>query len=60
VKIKKKNLYTYCEQAGRRGKDYERKLNIIRVIKPRRMGWARHVSRMGERRSIQKSFGAVN
>jgi hypothetical protein len=23
VKIKTKNLYTYCEQVGRRGKDYE-------------------------------------
>ena len=28
--------------------------NIVRVIKPKRMGWARHVARMGESRGIYR------
>jgi hypothetical protein len=28
--------------------------NIIRVIKSRRMGWAGHVARMGERRDAYR------
>jgi len=28
--------------------------NIVRVIKSRRMGWAEHVSRMGERRDVYR------
>ena len=28
--------------------------NIIRVIKSRRMGWVRHVARMGERRGVYR------
>ena len=28
--------------------------NIIRVIKSRRVGWAVHVARMGERRSVYR------
>jgi hypothetical protein len=28
-------------------------LNIVRVIKSRRMGWAGHVARMGEERYLQ-------
>jgi len=28
-------------------------LNIVRVIKSRRMGWVSHVSRMGEEKHIQ-------
>jgi len=30
--------------------------NIVRVIKSRRMRWARHVARMGERRGIYKDL----
>jgi hypothetical protein len=30
--------------------------DIVRVIKSRTMGWAGHVSRMGERRGIYKVF----
>jgi hypothetical protein len=30
--------------------------NIIRVIKPKRMRWARHVARMGERRGAYKVY----
>jgi hypothetical protein len=29
-------------------------LNIVRVIKSRRMSWARHVARMGERRGVYR------
>ena len=29
-------------------------LNTVRVIKSRRMRWARHVSRMGERRDVYR------
>jgi hypothetical protein len=29
-------------------------LNIVRVIKSRRMRWARHVGRMGERRGVYR------
>ena len=28
--------------------------NIVRVIKPRRMRWARHVARMGEGRGVYR------
>jgi hypothetical protein len=28
--------------------------NIVRVVKSRRMGWARHVERMGEGRGVHK------
>ena len=28
--------------------------NIVRVIKSRRMGWAGHVARMGERRGVYR------
>jgi len=28
--------------------------NIVRVIKSRRMRWARHVARMGERRGVYR------
>jgi len=28
--------------------------NIVRLIKSRRMRWARHVARMGERRGVYK------
>jgi hypothetical protein len=28
--------------------------NIVRVIKPRRMRWAGHIERMGERRCVNK------
>ena len=28
--------------------------NIVRVIKPKRMGWARHVARMGESRGVYR------
>ena len=31
--------------------------NIVRVIKTRRMRWAGHVARMGERRGIYRVFG---
>ena len=31
--------------------------NIVQVIKPRRMKWAGHVERMGERRSVYRVFG---
>ena len=31
--------------------------NIVRVIKSRRMRWAGHVARMGERRGIYRVFG---
>jgi hypothetical protein len=30
--------------------------NIVWVIKSRRMGWARHVARMGEKRYIYRVF----
>jgi len=30
--------------------------NIVRVIKPRRMGWAGHVACMGERRDVYRVF----
>jgi hypothetical protein len=33
-------------------KDMYSSPNIIRTIKPRRMGWAGHVARVGERRGI--------
>ena len=29
-------------------------LNIVRVIKSRKMRWARHVARMGERRGVYR------
>jgi hypothetical protein len=29
-------------------------LNIVRVVKPRRMRWAGHVARMGEDRGVQR------
>jgi len=28
--------------------------NIVRVIKSRRMGWAGHIARMGERRGVYR------
>jgi len=31
--------------------------NIVRVIKSRRMGWAGHVARKGERRDVYRVFG---
>jgi hypothetical protein len=31
--------------------------NIVRVIKLRRMRWAGHVARMGERRDVYRVFG---
>jgi hypothetical protein len=31
-------------------------INIIRTIKSRRMGWARHVARMGEKRNAYRIF----
>ena len=31
--------------------------NIVRVIKSRRMRWAGHVARMGERRDVYKVYG---
>jgi hypothetical protein len=31
--------------------------NIIRVLKSRRMGWAGHVARMGEKESCIQDFG---
>jgi hypothetical protein len=31
--------------------------NIVRVVKSRRMRWAGHVARMGERRYVCKGFG---
>ena len=31
--------------------------NILRVVKSRRMRWAGHVARMGERRGLQGSGG---
>jgi hypothetical protein len=30
--------------------------NIVRVIKSRKMRWARHVTRMGERRGVHRYF----
>ena len=30
--------------------------NIVRVIKPRRMRWAGHVARMGEKRGVYRVF----
>jgi hypothetical protein len=38
-RLHKRELYDLCSSP-----------NIIRVIKSRRMGWARHVARMGDRR----------
>jgi len=34
--------------------------NIVRVIKSRRMSWAGHVARMGERRGAYRVFGMEN
>ena len=31
--------------------------NIVRVIKSRKISWARHVSRMGKRRGVYRVFG---
>ena len=31
--------------------------NIVRVIKSRRMGWAGHVARMGEKERCIQGFG---
>jgi len=51
------------EVSGKWGKLYNEELNdlysplnIVRVIKPRRMRWAGYVARMGEERCIQ-GFG---
>jgi hypothetical protein len=52
------------EVIGRKGKLHNEELhnlctspNIIRMIKPRRMRWARHVARMGKRNTYRVLVG---